>query len=276
MFVFSKIFNFLTDPSVVLPVLLALGTLLLWTRWRRAGRGILAVTTGFILFVSVLPVGKFAISILENRFPVMHALPAEVTGIISLGGMINPYITAQRKQPALGSGAERMTALIVLARRYPAARLVFTGGSGSIFRSDVREADAARLFFGEMGLDPGRIRFERESRNTFDNAVFTREMMAPKPGERWVLITSAMHMPRSVGTFRKAGWSPIPYPVDFNTEWPYRFRPGLHLTSGVNSFSLALHEWMGLVIYRILGRSDALFPGSAQPELEAGKQNYSG
>ncbi len=275
MFLISKIFNSLTDPSVVLPVLLAVGTLLLWTRWRRAGRGILAVTTAFILIVSVLPVGKFAISILENRFPVVHALPGQVTGIISLGGMINQFITVQRKQPALGSGAERMTALVALARRYPAARLVFTGGSGSIFRHDVKEADAARLFFREMGLDPGRIRFERRSRNTFENAAFTYQMMAPKPGERWVFITSAMHMPRSVGAFRKAGWNPISYPVDFNTEWPYRFRPGLHLTSGINSVSLALHEWMGLVIYRILGRSDELFPGPAMPDLLVGEQKGS-
>ena len=276
MFVISKIFNLLTDPSVVLPVLLAVGTALLWTRWRRAGRRILAVTTGFILIVAILPVGKFAISILENRFPVVHGLPAEVTGIISLGGVINQFITAQRRQPALGSGAERMTALVALARRYPAARLVFTGGSGSIFRQHVKEADAARLFFREMGLDPGRIRFERQSRNTFENAVFTYQIMAPKPGERWVLITSAMHMPRSVGAYRKAGWNPIPYPVDFNTEWPYRFRPGLNLTGGINNFSLALHEWMGLVIYRILGRSDALFPAPAEPESDAVKQIESG
>ena len=276
MFEIAKIFNLLTDPSVVLPVLLAVGMSLLWTRWRRAGRGILAVATGFILIVSVLPVGDFAISILENRFPVVHELPAEVTGIISLGGVINQYITAQRKQPALGSGAERMTALVALARRYPAARLVFTGGSGSILRPEFKEADAARLFFREMGLDPGRIRFESQSRNTFENAVYTYRILAPRPGERWVLITSAMHMPRSVGAYRKAGWNPIPYPVDFRTEWPYRFRPGLHLSNGLASFYVAFHEWVGLLIYRFLGRSDTLFPGSPVPEFDAGKQQDGG
>lgn len=274
MFLISKIFNFVTDPAALIPVLLGIGTLLLWTRWRRAGRGMVAATVAFILIVSVFPLGEYLLSILENRFPIARSLPPQVTGIITLGGAIDRFITTQRGQAALSERAERMTELVALARRYPKARLVFTGGNAALLRPHVTEAEAARLFFRTMGLDAGRMVFEDRSRNTFENAVFTYDLLAPKAGERWLLITSAMHMPRSVGAFRKAGWKPLPVPVDFNTEWPYRFRPGLRYTSGIANFSLALHEWIGLLAYRILGRSDALFPAPDQAASDAAEQNF--
>lgn len=261
MFVLSKIYHYLTNPSAVLFVLLVAGTMLLWTRWRRAGRRILTGTVLFIALITVFPVGKYLVSILENRFPVARTLPSDITGIITLGGMINQFITTQRGQAALGGGAERMTEFVALARRYPSAKLVFTGGSASLTRPDITEADAARVFFRDMGLDPARIVFEDKSRNTYENAVFTFRSMAPKARENWILITSASHMPRSIGVFRKAGWKVIPYPVDFETEWPYRFGLGLGMVGGIENLSLALHEWMGLVIYRFLGRSNEVFPG---------------
>lgn len=261
MFVISQIYNFVTDPAVLVPVLLAAGTLLLWTRWQRAGRALVAITVVFTLIVSVFPVGGYLASILENRFPVIRDLPQQVAGIITLGGAINQFVTAARGQPALSAGAERLTEFVALARRYPDARLVFTGGSADLSRPEVSEADAARKFFHRMGLDPDRVTYEPRARNTFENAVFSYQMMKPKPDENWILITSALHMPRSVGAFRKAGWNPIPYPVDFTTEWPFRFALGLRITQGIESFSLALHEWMGLVIYRTLGRSGELYPG---------------
>ena len=228
---------------------------------RRAGRRILTGTVLFVALITIIPFGNFFVSILENRFPVVRELPPNITGIITLGGMINQFITTQRGQAALGSGAERMTEFVALARRYPAARLIFTGGNASLTRQNITEADAARTFFRDMGLEPARIVFENKSRNTYENAVFTYRAMAPKAGENWLLITSASHMPRSVGVFRKAGWEVIPYPVDFETEWPYRFDLGLGMAGGIKNLSLALHEWMGLLIYRFLGRSDEVFPG---------------
>lgn len=272
MFVLSKIFSFLTNPSAVIFVLLVAGTVLLWTRWRRGGRRILGTTMVFVVLITVFPVGKYLTHLLENRFPVARELPPEITGIITLGGMINQFITSQRGQAALGAGAERMTEFVVLARRYPSAKLIFTGGSASLTRREITESDAARVFFRGMGLDPARIVFEDQSRNTHENAVFTYRIASPGEDENWVLITSAQHMPRSVGAFRKAGWKPIPYPVDFNTELPYRFALGFGLSSGINNLSLALHEWMGLVIYRFLGRSDALFPGPDAPNSASGGQ----
>jgi len=265
MFVLSKIFIFLTDFGFILPALLCIGALLLWTRWHRAGRWIVSLTMLTVAAFSVFPVGTWLIAALENRFPVVHKVAKPVTGIVTLGGTISQFLTAARGQPALTAGAERLTEFVALGRRHPEARLVFSGGSGSLIRQDVKEADAARLFFRQMGLDVSRIMFERQSRNTFENATLTYSLAKPGAGERWVLITSAMHMPRAIGAFRKAGWSPIAYPVDFKTFGPARFsiEPELRF-EGMGRLSAALREWMALAIYRVLGRTETLFPAPAR------------
>lgn len=263
MFVLSKVYLYLTNPGFFLPVLLILGAVLLRTRWRRAGRRLIGFVLTVILVLSIFPVGNWMSWVLENRFPVVRDVAEPVAGIIVLGGTVNQFMTAARGQPSLGSGAERLTELIVLARRHPGARLVFTGGSGSVMRQDLKEVDVVRLFLDRIGFDTARVTFESRSRNTLENAVFTRELVKPRAGERWVLVTSARHMPRSVGVFRKAGWRVLPYPVDFGTYPEFRFSPGLDMAGGLRSFGAGLREWMALVVYRILGRIDDILPGPA-------------
>jgi len=260
MFVVSKIVVFLLQPGVWLTMLLAGGTVLLWTRWRRAGRGVVTAVTLILATVAVFPLGLLMISPLEDRFPVVHELEGPVHGIIVLGGAVQQRVTRYRGQPALTDGAERMTETVALARRFPAARLVFTGGSGLLFDPDLKEVDTARLFFARMGIPLERIQFEAESRNTHENAMYTLRLAQPKPGERWVLVTSAMHMPRSVGVFRKAGLEPIPYPVDFQTYGSEQRGLGLNVLSGLAGVSAGLREWAALLAYRLLDRTDEIFP----------------
>ena len=78
----------------------------------------------------------------------------------------------------------------------------FTAMSREMDPEDVKETMVARRFFAEMGLDSGRVIYEDRSRNTFENAVYTYDLVKPAPGEKWILITSAYHMARSVGVFR--------------------------------------------------------------------------
>ena len=106
-------------------------------------------------------------------------------------------------------------AAAALARRFPNARVVFSGGSANLISNDAREADFAGAIFESLGVDKSRLIMERESRNTQENAEFSKALVKPKEGERWVLVTSAFHMPRSVGLFRKAGFAVEPYPVDW-------------------------------------------------------------
>jgi uncharacterized SAM-binding protein YcdF (DUF218 family) len=163
----------------------------------------------------------------------------------------------------VAQAATRITEAAALAHRYPEARLVFTGGSAALFAQDAEdEAAAAAKLFGQLGIAPSRITIERESRNTWENAVLTKQMLQPKPGERWLLVTSAWHMPRSVGIFRVAGFDVVPYPVDFesrNTDRELR-RPILPMSRGLDLTDRMAREWVGLLAYRVGGRTDALFP----------------
>ena len=126
-------------------------------------------------------------------------------------------------------------------------------------------ADAAEQFFREQGLDMRRLVLERQSRNTHENAVFTKALVEPRAGETWLLVTSAFHMPRSMGVFRKVGWDVTPWPVDYRTEGGVELQQlFVNPADGVYRFEIAVKEWVGMLVYRSTGRSDALFPAPAR------------
>jgi uncharacterized SAM-binding protein YcdF (DUF218 family) len=156
-------------------------------------------------------------------------------------------------QPLLKGAAERMTAPVAMLRRNPHLQLVYTGGEGSLFGSGPSEADRARVFFDSMGLPPDRVQYESASRNTFENAVLTAKMPGIDITQRWLLVTSASHMPRSVATFTKAGWNVTAYPVDFrtgtNTPWLEYSQ-----VNGAEKWGVLLHELLGLLAYRVTDR----------------------
>ncbi len=262
MFAVSKIFWWVFQPANLLLICLVFFALLSYVPGcRRFGRSGIAVATFCAVLISVLPIGTWLLRPLENRFPAIDALPEHVTGMISVGGAIDSLTTVERGQVALIDGAERLTSFVALSRRYPGLRLVFCGGSGSLLRPDLKEATLAKRFFAEMGLDPARVSFEARSRNTYENAFNTASLLRPWEGSQlWVLITSASHMPRTVGVFRKAGFTVLPYPVDYATGTRTAdYAAGLH--DGLDLLSSGIYEWLGLIAYRILGRTDALFPG---------------
>ncbi len=259
-FVFSKIVWLLIQPANLLLLLLLAGLLLGLTPWRRAGRWLTGLAALGFAAVAILPMGDWLIQPLEQRFPAPDGLPERVDGIIVLGGAVGVAGTVAYGRPALNGHAERMTEFIALARRYPAAKLVFTGGDATLLGDGkVTEADVARFLFETIGPAPDRVIYESESRNTFENAINSKRLVAPADGERWLLVTSAFHMPRAVGVFRKAGWTVEPYPVDYKS----RRRPGLRfsLAGGLSKLHYATHEWIGMIAYRLMDRMDEVFPG---------------
>jgi len=267
-FYLSKILWFLADPGNLLLIALSLSAVLCFSgrgervgRWPRLGRGLLALTAVFALTVSVLPVGKAMLLALEDRFPIVRALPAKVDGVIVLGGVVNEVVTRSRGQISIGGGIGRLMEMASLAKQYPQAKLVFTGGSGKLLTQDIKEADVVGPLLESLGIRPGRVIFENRSRNTFENAVFGRRLVAPKPDETWVLITSAFHMPRAVGSFRKAGWRVTAYPVAYRFSADESLGLDFSLGGGISTLSTGLHEWLGLVFYRLTGKTDAFFPG---------------
>lgn len=264
MFVLSKIFWLVLNPVNLFVFFLVLGTVLLFTRFRRAGRLIVSGTVGVFLLLGFIPVGFWLIAHLENRFPVNPPIPSDIAGIVTLGGTINQYITAARGQPALTAGGERLTEFVHLARRFPDARLVFSGGSGSLIDSTLKEADAARTFFDQMGLSDRGVIYEDRARNTYENALFSKERVgADSVRRKWVLITSAKHMPRAMGVFRQAGWNVLAYPVDYVTDGRGAFEIQFRPMKGLGSLNDALREWIGLVVYRVLGRTSEVVPSQA-------------
>ena len=241
-------------------LLLLVGALALGLGRQRLARVLLYGVAAILVPIAVLPVGQWLLTPLENRFPPPVALPDRIDGVIALGGVANLEITAARGEVALQDSAERVTTLIELAHRYPAARLVFTSGTQWLSGVASSEAEAMRGFYRRQGLDLGRIVLEDRARNTYENAVFSRELVRPAPGERWLLVTSAAHMPRAVGVFRRAGWPVLAYPVDYQTTGGVRLWAGLDAARRLEEFDGAIKAWLGLIAYRLSHRSSALFP----------------
>ena len=182
-------------------------------------------------------------------------------GIIVLGGAVDEDLTVLRDQVTLTESAGRMTEGMALALRHPSARLVYSGGSAHLREAAQSESDVARRMWLELGVPASRMTFEDRSRNTHENALFTKALVQPRPGEVWLLVTSAYHMPRAVGIFRQIGFPVVPYPVDFRTApWPGPLHADAAASANLRLVDTAAREWIGLVAYWLTGRTDSLFP----------------
>jgi uncharacterized SAM-binding protein YcdF (DUF218 family) len=207
--------------------------------------------------ITVAPLGAWLLAPLEERFPPPDPMPATIAGIIVLGGGQDARLTVDRGRPTVNDAAERMIEAVALMRRYPDAQVVFTGGLGV---PGMTEADVAREFFVLMGADTGRILFEDGARNTYENALATYQLVEPAPASTWLLVTSAVHMPRSMAVFRKAGWPVVAYPVDYRTAKSWKRAPWLTLAGHLADLDSAVHEYVGLVAYWALDRTDDPWP----------------
>lgn len=260
-FILSKIFAFFLDPSHLAIFLCVGGVALLYTRWRNVGRVVATLGSALLMLMVSGPLGAWLATPLEARFPPPPSDMAAPDGIIVLGGSVDELLSADLDRPVLSDAVERLTAPVALKRKYPNARLIFTGGSAAFRAARWSEADTVKRFWQDMGIDDADVIYEGRSRNTYENAIFTRDIVQPKPGERWLLVTSAVHMPRSMGIFRKAGFDVIAFPVDYRTNMRMpifavpRFAP-----KAIAVVDFAAHEWVGLAAYWLTGKTNALFP----------------
>jgi len=268
MFLFvSKLFSALFTASNVLVVVALAGAIALLLRWRRLGTVLVSTAALAFVLLGFGPVGSILTRPLEDRFPRPSASMPEPTGIIVLGGIIGSP-TLPRGAISLTQDGERLSETAILAHRYPNARIVVSGGTYGRPEEE-SEATIAKRFLTDLGVEESRIVTEWRSLSTAENAAFTRELIMPRPGERWVLVTSASHMPRAVGTFRHAGFPVIPYPVGYTTAglsddyWGIR----LEVSTNLVRVDVAVHEWLGLIAYRLTGRIDELVPGP-EPEQD--------
>jgi uncharacterized SAM-binding protein YcdF (DUF218 family) len=258
-FPLSKALAVFIDPLNFLAFVLLAALVLLWRgRWTGARR-LLAFAVAALFAVTLLPIGNLLLFGLEQRFPAPASLPDKVDGIIMLGGAQQSRLTAAYGQPALNGAAERMTTFLALARRYPQARLVFAGGSGDALHPETREEATVRMFLEQQGFDANRVQYESGSRTTYENVVNAKALLRPGPEETWLLVQTAADIPRSIGVFNKQGWAVTPVPCDYNAM-PPEWLPGLSAMEAFEELDHALHEWIGLVVYYITGKTNRLFP----------------
>jgi uncharacterized SAM-binding protein YcdF (DUF218 family) len=261
----SKVLGFFAIPSNFIILVGIVGVLLLRTRFARAGWGLAVGSLVLLAVVGLSPVGNALIVPLEERFPPWDDRRGPPHGIVVLGGALSPDVSHARNTVALNEAAERLTVVAELAKRYPDARIIFSGGSAALVFEERPEAEYALRLLETLGVAPGRVVPEDKSRNTVENARFSRELAQPKPGERWLLVTSAYHLPRSVGVFRKAGFPVEAYPVDWRTRGPAdMLRPFPTLGDGLRRTDTAVREWVGLMAYWLNGHSSELFPGPSR------------
>ncbi|SIQ73664.1 YdcF family protein [Bosea sp. TND4EK4] len=258
-FVLSKIVWFFGSPVNCAILAAGLAAVLAFTRFARLARWLGAVAMAVLVLLAFSPLPRAVIRPLEDRFPQQDAAKGPVTGIVVLGGAVG----MARGDVVLNASASRMTKAVELARLHPQAKVVFTGGAANLVSAvQYTEADGARRLFEGLGLEPARLVMEDKSRNTWENATFTRRLVEPKPGERWLLVTSAWHMPRAIGVFRKAGFPIEAFPVDYWSRGkPDDFlRPYSRAPRALEIADNGFKEWVGLLAYRLAGYSDELFP----------------
>ncbi len=249
-------------PINLLVELGILSLLLMATRFAALGRKFAVTTLVLLALTAFSPLGNLLLYPLESRFPAWDPSRGAPDGIIVLGGSVDTDLSAAHRTPVVSHAADRLLAPAELARRYPNARVVFTGGSANLVATEAKEADYSAPILESLGIPKERLILERDSRNTWENAIFTKKLVAPKPGERWLLVTSAFHMPRSMGIFRKAGFDVEAYPVD----WRMGGRDELfeftrNAADGLGRTEVAVREWIGLLAYRLMGRTGELLPG---------------
>jgi uncharacterized SAM-binding protein YcdF (DUF218 family) len=260
-FYLSKIFWFVAQPLNFAIFLLLIGLLAaLFGRRKLAATG--SVLGLLVLVLSAwTSLGAMMLNPLEERFKRPAALPDHVDGIVLLGGGLEGGINLVRGGYELNSAGDRFVEALFLAEHYPSAKILVSGGVSTLFLGDQGDAETAVRFFSAFGIPRERLILEDQSRNTAENAEFSRKLANPQPGESWLLVTSGFHMPRSVGLFRKVGFPVIPWPTDYRTSGAegvgfFRDNP----TDSLETTTMAVREWIGLLAYWLSGRIDTLFP----------------
>ena len=264
-FALSKTLGIMLLPVNLLIGAGLLGAALMPTRFAVLGRRLVVTAAVLLAVIAFSPIGNLLIYSLEQRFPPWDPARGAPDGIIILGGSIDPDISLAHKIPVVRQAPDRVIVAAELARRYPDARIVFTGGNSNLLSNDAKEGDYAGELLEGLGVATSRLVIERQSRNTVENAEFSKALVKPKPGERWLLITSAYHMPRSVGLFRKAGFAVEAYPVDWRVGRLDDLFVANFAMDGLSRTEIAIREWLGLIAYRLNGKTDTLFPGPQAP-----------
>ena len=259
-FYISKLIWLFFSPDSLLLILIILSLTLLYLGKTQLAKITLTITSLLFILIALLPIGEWFLYPLESRFQSNPTLPEKIDGIIVLSGAENAELSSMWKQVELNAAAERDLTFIRLAKKYPNAKLIFTGGSGSLTKQEFKGADIAEKLFRQLDFNTKKIIFENESRNTYENIIYSKNIIKPNKNENWILITTGWHMPRSVGISCKADWPVIPFPVDHQTKKSDLFRINFNLSDNLKTLKMGIKEWLGLFAYYLSGKTTSLLP----------------
>jgi len=259
----NKMANILANPLLVIFLLLCCAVFFGVIKWRRLSWVFLTSTMLLMAMICFTPFSNMIILPLEERFA-RSVLPNEIDGIISIGGGLEPKIAFGRNGVEQANASDRLYETAVLARRFPNAKIVYTGATWVLEGKEFASGEIAKRYFTGLGIEKDRIVLENKSRNTFDNVVLSKSLVKPKQDEIWVAVTSSYHMPRTIGIFRAQNWQVIPWPSDYQTHGTGAATDfSYSAMSNLETLHLAMNEWLGLLAYKLLGRTNELFPSQA-------------
>lgn len=246
--------RFLLDPAAWVLYLMITALIAGHHGRRKLQDGLIAGASLFLIALFILPIDNIMSRPLEDAYP-RPPLPARVDGIVVLDGALNSDVFATRHVLGENGSTTRLIAGAELARRFPNAKLIYSGTSGETPQDQLREHTAAVALLEALDIPPERTIFESTSRNTGEDLANSMKLVHPKPGEIWMLVTSAVHMPRAMAVAKRLGWQMTPWPSSYISPLgPDDLRVG-DPSDSFHNFDVALHEWVGLVTYRLTGRT---------------------
>lgn len=269
-FIASKIFWFLVSPlNLVALLFITALAIMSFVSWK-AGYRLLIFTALLFLLPGLTSMGSLALHPLESYYerPQTKDLPDKIDGIILLGGFLKIEQSSNYGYPVYNASANRFIDFVKLLQAYPDAKAVYTGGTGLLNEAENSPYTFVQKDLKALGIEPVRVGFEFKSKNTYQNAILSKGKFDPGPDETWILVTSAFHMPRSVSVFCSADWPVIPYPTAHIQPKKVSFAPSFHFLDEYFKLDVALKEWIGIVAYRVFGKTDVLLPPPHKKESD--------
>ena len=254
-FYLSKILNFFINPLYILSLIILLQLFIIF--FTQSKKLVILFSKLFLilfLFFGYSPLSNFLLSKIEDYIQTSKYPAQQLTGVIVLGGSFNSGLESkERNEVFLNSSAERLTKALEIYKKNPRILILFSGFSGELKPQGWSESDMAKKFFLDQGVKIDNLIFENQSRNTFENIKYSKDIIASHKGT-WGLITSANHMPRSFFTFKKQGLILEPISVDYKTGTSKMFWINFDISLGLSNWGLILHELIGITYYKVTNK----------------------
>lgn len=259
-FIASKLLWFIVKPDNLLIGALIFSVILAFTQQQKLARKCFISVASITILIAIIPIGNWLLYPLETRFNTQPKLPEKVDGVILLGGSFITATSHAWGKVQTNHHADRIHQFLKLKQQYPQAKAVFTGGDSSLSKQHPSEAYYAKKLMQQLGIKNQTIQYESKARNTYENIINLKHMLQPAPNEHWIVVTSAFHLPRTVGIFCQAEWKIIPYPADFHSNPNSLLSPTLQLGNNLETLNMAIREWLGLSAYYLTGKTKQWLP----------------